>query len=257
MLNIYIMKNSIFLILFIFLGFSNTIKAQCSRAAASFGNNTGTPTYNITGGVEVVLNTNNTVTLNLASNFMTASGPDVRAYLVNPETRTTDMLKAINATTFPSLPKIVFGIVSDSDGSPVISPNGAKNFTVPVPTGVNISNYTKVFFYCQMFNAFWDMGTITNFTTANCSVLSTDSFEKNSFKLYPNPVDDELSFDFNQFQNDFSVKVYNTLGSIVLTENTISNQNNKLNTSGLNAGIYFVELNDKENNRYVQRFIKR
>jgi hypothetical protein len=251
------MKKVIILILFIFLGFSNLINAQCSRTAASFGNNTGTPTYNITGGVEVVLNSNNTLTINLANDFMTASGPDVRAYLVNPETRTTAMLKAINISTFPALPKIMFGIVSASGANPPISPNGAKTFNVAVPAGINISDYTKVFFYCQMFNAFWDMGTITNFTTANCSVLSTDSFAKNNFKLYPNPVNDELSFDLNNFQNDYSVKIYNVLGSVVLNDISISNQNNKLNTSTLNSGIYFVELNDKDNNRYVQRFIKR
>jgi hypothetical protein len=61
------MKNSIYLFLFIVLGFSNTINAQCSRTATGFGNNTGTPMYNVTGGVEVVLNSNNTITLNLAS----------------------------------------------------------------------------------------------------------------------------------------------------------------------------------------------
>jgi Secretion system C-terminal sorting domain/Electron transfer DM13 len=257
MLNIHFMKKVIFIIQLVFLGFSNLINAQCSRIAASFGNNTGTPTYNITGGVEVVLNSNNTLTLNLANDFMTASGPDVRAYLVNPETRTTAMLKAINSTTFAALPKIMFGIVSASGANPPISPNGAKTFNVAIPSGTDIIGYTKVFFYCQMFNAFWDMGTITNFTAANCSVLSTDTFEKNNFKLYPNPVNDELSFDFNNFESDFSVKIYNTIGSLVLSDNSISNQNNKLNTSALNSGIYFVELNDKDNNRYVQRFIKR
>ncbi len=61
-----------------FLGYS-----QCTTSASNFGNNTNTPSYNVSGDVSVTLNADNTVTLDLGANFQTADGPDIRAYLVN------------------------------------------------------------------------------------------------------------------------------------------------------------------------------
>ena len=76
------MKTKLFFaLLFIPLGALKTA-AQCTQNAFGFGNSTNVPSYDVSGNVSVTLNTNNTVTLNLASNFMTANGPDVRAYLV-------------------------------------------------------------------------------------------------------------------------------------------------------------------------------
>ena len=132
--------------------------AQCTQAVFGFGNNTSIPMYNVSGNVEVVLNTNQTVTLNLASNFMTANGPDVRAYLINPNGLSDAQLKT---SPIANLQRIMFGIVSSSG----IPANGAKTFTVPIPTGINITQYTKVMLYCLNFNQFWDFGTFNAFTS--------------------------------------------------------------------------------------------
>jgi hypothetical protein len=234
-------------ILFVFsaLAFSLSLRAQCTMAASGFGNNTTTPTYNVAGGVELVLNANNTITLNLASNFTTATGPDVRAYLINPETRTTAMIKALNGTTFPAVPKILFGMVASTNASPPISPNGAKTFTVAVPAGITIGNYTKIFFYCQQFNVFWDFGTITGFTPANCAVLALDEVAENSFSVFPNPV-----------SNDLSLNIYSAIGSLVYTKNNISASDNTVNVASLNQGVYIVALKDSNNKTFTKRFVK-
>ena len=243
------MKNILFLPIFLFV-FSLNSNAQCTSQVTNFGNNTSVPMYNITGNANLVLNTNNTVTLNLMSNFMTAAGPDVRVYLIDPGNITDAMIKTSNISAFPN--RIMMGLVSSN----TVPEDGAKTFTVGIPLGQNITNYTRVLFYCQQFNAFWDFGKIIPFSASNCSLLSTNTFEKNDFKLYPNPVGDELSFDFNNFKNNFSVKVYNSFGAVVLTNTLLSLNNNKLNTSALNSGMYFIELNDESNSHYVQRFIK-
>ena len=73
------MKKSIFL-LFITFGLVQFTYAQCTVNTSGFGNNTNVPMYNVQGSVEVVLNSNNTVTVNLKSNFSTAAGPDVRFF---------------------------------------------------------------------------------------------------------------------------------------------------------------------------------
>jgi hypothetical protein len=235
---------------------NKNISAQCLQSATSFGNNLTTPTYNIIGGVEVILNDNNTITLNLASDFMTSSGPDVRAYLINPGTMTSAMLKGLNSSTFPAVPKIMFGIVASDTSDPPISPNGAKTFTVSVPVGVNIGEYTKVFFYCQKFGVFWDFGTISGFTSQNCTVLSTVDFDSNKFQVYPNPAFDAIHFGLDNLSDNLAVNVYNTLGSLVVTKKTITKKDNILNINNLNTGVYIVELKDKDNNSFTKRIIK-
>ena len=151
--------------------------AQCVALATNFGNNT-VVSYEVTGDVTVTLNTNNTVSLDLGSNFMTAAGPDVRVYLVNSNGMSDTALKT---TKIANLINIEFGLVSCTGCVPLIPANGAKTFNVSVPNGQDIRDYDKVFFYCLQFDAFWDFGSFTSFTDANCDVLSVDN--NNNFKL--------------------------------------------------------------------------
>ena len=62
------MKKISILLLLLF-GFTQQVFSQCTTSATAFGNNTAIPMYNVQGTVQVVLNTNNTVTVNLISNF--------------------------------------------------------------------------------------------------------------------------------------------------------------------------------------------
>ncbi len=244
------MKTTKFFLTIVLLLFVKNMSAQCTQNATGFGNNTTTTMYNVVGGVSLVLNPGGTtVTLKLASDFNTAPGPDVRVYLLNTGTMTTAQIKAIDPRTMPSA--ILFGAVSMNT-----NPAGAKMFTVNVPSGQNISNYNKLFFYCAAFGAFWDFGSFTPFTNSNCAVLATEDFDSNKFQVYPNPVDNEINFSLDSFSDNLNVKVYNTLGSLVLSKNGITQNDNTLNVDELNTGVYVIELNDKNNNRYTKRFIK-
>ncbi|WP_310556973.1 DM13 domain-containing protein [Flavobacterium sp.] len=245
------MKNFILQLATLFFFIYTNLNAQCTVLATNFGNNATTLSYNITGNVNVVLNANNTVTLNLMPNFMTAAGPDVRAYLIAPGSVSDAMISNSNISAFPN--RIMFGIVSSS----TIPEDGEKTFTVAIPSGQNISNYTRVLFYCQQFNAFWDFGRIIPFTTGNCSVLGTDSFEQYNFKMYPNPAYDNLNIDFKNETQPELIRVYNALGSVVLDKKNFLTSNEKINISQLKNGIYFVEITDKvSNQKTVKRFIK-
>ena len=136
--------------------------AQCTSNGTSFGNNTSVPMYNVTGMVSVVLNANNTVTLNLGTSFATSSGPDVRAFLVDRGTLTNTQLRT--TSNFLARPKIEMGVING---------NGTATYIKAIPSGMNISNFNTIYFYCVTFNQFWDFGSFANFTTANCNVLST------------------------------------------------------------------------------------
>lgn len=71
------------------------------------------------------------------------------------------------------------------------------------------------------------------------SVLSTEDFEQEKIKVYPNPASGN---EVNVISNfDVLAEVYDVLGKKVQTSNLTSNQK-KLNISGLKKGIYLLRL---------------
>jgi hypothetical protein len=204
--------------------------SQCTASATNFGNNTSVPSYNISGDVTVKLNANNTITLDLASNFMTSSGPDVRAYLVNSNGASDTTLKN---SLIANLDHIEFGITSES---------GSQSYTVGIPNGKNIADYDKVFFYCLQFNAFWDLGSFQPFTSDNCNLLLSvaDNNTQPSFKIFPNPTNNYVTIE-NSKQLPITVSVFNMLGKRVLQNKTSNKTNITLNISLLNTGVYLLK----------------
>ena len=240
------MKKITFLFLFT-IGLCQFVNSQCNKSATGFGNNTSTAMYNITGNVNVILNSPTSVSVSLSSNFSTAAGPDVRIFLVDRGTLTNAQLKI--TSNFLTRPRIEMGL------SPA---SGAATFTKNIPTGMNISDFETVYFYCQAFSQFWDYGSFTPFTSADCSLLGTNDFENNTLQLYPNPVTNELNIKLDNTTSNYKVTIYNTLGSVVFeSNNQLSNTNNSINISKLNSGIYFVQITDTENRVYLKRLIKK
>lgn len=217
--------------------------AQCTAPANNFGNNT-TPGYDITGDVSVVLNTDNTVTLNLGSNFSTANGPDVRAYLVNSNGMSDTQL---GQAKIADLTNIEFGLVGCTGCVPTIPSSGSKSFTVAIPSGQDIRGYDKVLFYCLQFNAFWDVGSFTSFSNANCNVLSVnEAFKATDFKIYPNPsVNDVLNIENNK-QLPLTASLYDTIGKEVLKIKETNRSEIKINLSTLETGVYLLQTTHKD-----------
>jgi len=216
--------------------------AQCTSNGTSFGNNSSIPMYNVTGMVSVVLNTNNSVTVNLGSNFATAAGPDVRVFLVDRGALTNAQLKV--SSNFLARPKIEMGLING---------NGMATFTKTIPSGMNISNFNTIYFYCQAFNAFWDFGSFVPFTNANCATLSTENFVSNRIKVYPNPSNGTISIDFDQFTEINSLQIYSATGQKVFVLNEVVLANAAIDISSLKTGIYFLELIDKENTTLLKK----
>lgn len=240
------MKKSIFL-LFITFGLVQFTNAQCTVTSSGFGNNTNVPMYNVQGSVEVVLNNNNTVTINLKSDFSTAAGPDVRIFLVDRGTLTTSQLRI--TSNFLARPRFEIGLSAAS---------GAQSFTKTIPSGITITDFETVYFYCQAFNQFWDFGSFTPFASNNCSVLGTEDFENNNLILYPNPVETQLNIQLEINKLSSKVAIYNSLG--VLTYESfydLSKPNQFIDCSSLQSGVYFVEITDEENKVYRKKNTKK
>ena len=72
---------------------------------------------------------------------------------------------------------------------------------------------------------------------------------QNKLNFYPNPADGIILF--NNYSEPFDVIIYDINGRIVIEHNNYSSQ--ELNISKLNAGIYFMQIN----NSYTQKLIKK
>jgi hypothetical protein len=73
--------------------------------------------------------------------------------------------------------------------------------------------------------------------------LDIDSYDTNSFKIFPNPFFNELNFKTGLY-TDFRVRIYDSKGQLI---KEISNfKSNRINLSELSCGIYFLELMDNE-----------
>jgi hypothetical protein len=201
--------------------------AQCNENLNGFGNNPSTPAYNISGDVSLTLNTNNTITLNLASNYSTAAGPDVRAFLV-----------ASNGISDADLAKTIIADLNHFEIG-LTQPNGLQTFTVAIPAGKDITQFDKVFFYCLQFDHFWDLGTFNNFTASSCTVLDVDSFAIDKINIYPNPTKDKIQVS-NIDGNSTEIRIFNVLGKQVFHQAKISEKT--IDISSFNKGIYVVKI---------------
>ncbi len=234
------MKKNIFLSIFAF-SISLSFYAQCNKTATNFGNNTSTTMYNVLGSVDVVLNSPTSISVSLGADFSTASGPDVRIFLVDRGNLTDAQLKT--PMMFNARPKIEMGM----------NPAYLNTYTKTIPNGINISDFETVYFYCQQFNQFWDFGSFMPFTSSNCNFLANDTFEKSNLKIYPNPANNELNIDNAE---NLKLKIYNVLGILILSEDSNEAVSRKININNLNSGIYLLEFTNQENNKLVTRFVK-
>lgn len=213
--------------------------AQCTENVSSFGNNNSIPEYNINGDVNLTLDQNGTsLTLDLGSNFMTAAGPDIRAFLVNPNGLSDAQLTTTSITS-TAIDSIEFGLV----GSSSQNQNGAKSFTIEIPDNIVLGDYNKLFFYCLEFDQFWDFGTFESFTEDSCSALSLQNNTlATQVTLYPNPTREILNT--TGISTAAEIKIFDILGKEVLKSTTTSEKS--IDVSILNSGIYLVSITVNE-----------
>jgi Secretion system C-terminal sorting domain/DOMON domain len=83
-------------------------------------------------------------------------------------------------------------------------------------------------------------------TIANLS-LSSQKFNLDSFKFYPNPSKDFLTLELPIEISSGELKIYNQEGKVVIKEN-VSKNNNKIGISNLAKGTYIVVLRTEQGN---------
>lgn len=79
--------------------------------------------------------------------------------------------------------------------------------------------------------------------------------ENDQIKLFPNPFTKGISISGIKSDTDLSVEIYNSMGRLVLSTKTTSKQNNDIDLSFLDKGIYLLNIK-QENKLSVKKIMK-
>jgi photosystem II stability/assembly factor-like uncharacterized protein len=125
------------------------------------------------------------------------------------------------------------------------STNFAQNWILineNLPTNGNIGDLLIYdgFIYAAVPNSGIWRRSITNIISSENNVLNRN------FSFFPNPTNDFITIDFNSSnQKNNSIKIFDTMGKIVFSENNVS-ANSKYNVEFLNKGIYILEIQSED-----------
>ncbi len=113
---------------------------------------------------------------------------------------------------------------------------GNGNFSKIVLTGLTAGDVLYI--------GVWRYGTFGSdgefqLSAYDASLLSNTSFENESFRAYPNPVQNVLNLSYNK--NISNVKVFNLLGQEVMA-NTINTNQSQIDMSHVASGTYLVKV---------------
>ena len=76
--------------------------------------------------------------------------------------------------------------------------------------------------------------------------------ENLSYKVFPNPSNQNIIFEFDSYINKLALVVYNSIGESVFYKENIDSAQIVLNKSDFNTGIYFYELVEKNNKKITR-----
>lgn len=85
----------------------------------------------------------------------------------------------------------------------------------------------------------------------NCSSLDTETFETNSFKLYPNPVLNVLNI---KADNNFINQLYTIIDSMgrVVLNGKLNEVDNAINIEQLSEGIYYIKVAGNNSTKFIK-----
>lgn len=86
------------------------------------------------------------------------------------------------------------------------------------------------------------------------SVLSSSSFEKAGYSIFPNPANNEFFIKNSNGFSNLKVTVFDISGKMLLSQ-SIENESNKIATSALTSGMYLVKLEDKSGAFYSTKLV--
>ena len=87
--------------------------------------------------------------------------------------------------------------------------------------------------------------------------LSIADFNQNTFVMFPNPVNNQLNFDFKSLDVDeLTISITDVQGRVILN-NRINSTNNSIDVSSLSTGLYQVTILEGSSILSTKKLIKK
>ena len=115
-----------------------------------------------------------------------------------------------------------------------------------------------------LYNIKYGKYTVTQTNQYGCTSEMSDVFDiinsipeipNDNIKIYPNPVEDELTITMPNQYNNLSIKIINLLGEEIITENL--NSSDKINVKNLVTGIYRIDVSNEMKRVFGGMFVKK
>ena len=93
--------------------------------------------------------------------------------------------------------------------------------------------------------------------TCGCGSLSgiSEINHQSTLNLYPNPATDNITINYTTTSKNYTINIYNAMGSLVKTISSKNTAVNTINIGELSSGIYLLNITDG-NNVSTKRFVK-
>jgi hypothetical protein len=90
------------------------------------------------------------------------------------------------------------------------------------------------------------------------SNLGVEDFKINSFSIYPNPTNGNLSIkNVNSIDKEIVVTVYDVLGNAIIENKELNSAIENIDLSDFSSGLYFVKIMNKNNQLlYSDKIVK-
>lgn len=225
--------------------FTQLISAQCSRTGTLAGIDQPTM-YPVSGTTNFTVKSDGTREVTFESDFATVQGLNLQVYLT-----TTERLGQGGNELLISTQQL-----QDDNGGTDMGDaiTGSKTFSVA--NTVDLTDYTYVIIQCINADVLWGRAELsTTQSGAGCSALSVeDNFLAKATTMYPNPAKESFIID-NTSETPLNITIFNTSGKKVVSLKNSKEKNLPISLSGLNAGLYLVEIKN-DNQRTFKKLIK-
>ena len=148
-----------------------------------------------------------------------------------------------------------FGATADAVTNPVTGLDGTVDGGASVTWGATVDagwqpNTTYYWKVASVNVAGSTESAVYSFTTGAADPLGVDGFTIEALSVSPNPVKDVITI--NSPVGFDSVEVYNQLGQLVIESNSSLMNNNRLDLSALNPGMYLIQINADNKSKTVK-----
>ena len=122
----------------------------------------------------------------------------------------------------------------------LVMPNDSVKFITRFETFAN--DTVPYMFHCHLLHHEDDgmMGSFLVIDTTGTAAIT--QIQKQTFKLYPNPVSENLFIQFNNEISFAEINLFNVLGKNILKQNINNHNSITLNVTDLFNGVYFIQV---------------